>query len=65
MDDCRDIALLKEYLKATKNLADIALLIIDNNRNDLLWTALEMLYEQAQLIADEFCIIGEDKCQTI
>ena len=57
--DKRDISQLKEYLKATKNLADIALLIIDSNRNDLLWTALETLYEQAQLITDEFCIIGE------
>jgi len=63
--DERDISQLKEYLKATKNLADIALPIIDNNRNDLLWTALETLYDQAQLITDEFCIIGEDKCQTI
>jgi len=54
-----DTAILQEYLKTTKNLADIALLIIDNDRNDLLWTALETLYEQAQLITDEFCIIGE------
>ena len=57
--DERDISQLKEYLKTTKNLADIALLIIDNDRNDLLWTALETLYDQAQLIIDEFCIIGE------
>ena len=55
----KDISQLKEYLKTTKNLADIALLIIDNDRNDLLWTALETLYDQAQLIIDEFCIIGE------
>jgi len=63
--DERDRSQLKKYLNTLRNLADIALLIIDSNRNDLLWTALETLYEQAQLITDEFCIIGEDKCQAI
>ena len=63
--DERDRSQLKKYLNTLRNLADISLLIIDSERNDLLWIALEMLYEQAQLITDEFCIIGEDKCQTI
>lgn len=50
---------LPEQLKTTKNLCDIALLLLEqriDKRQTLLPTILEFLYEQVQQILDEQCI---------
>ena len=50
---------LPEQLQTIKNLCDTALLLIAHNRRELLPTILEVLYEQAQIVVDEECVIGE------
>ena len=47
---------LPEQLKTSRNLCDIALLLIRTGNKDLLPTILELLYEQVQQILDERCI---------
>lgn len=49
---------LKEQLKTIRNFTDIALLLISGDKASLLPTVLEALFEQAQAILDEHCIIG-------
>lgn len=47
---------LPEQLKTSRNLIEIALLLINTGNRDLLPTILEFLYEQVQQIVDENCI---------
>ncbi len=51
---------LPEQLKTIRNLCDIALLLRDVGKDELLPTVLELLYEQAQQVVDEQCIEGID-----
>ena len=48
---------LKEYLRTLKNQAEIATLILEANRLDLLPTELECAYETAQFLVDNYCIV--------
>ena len=51
-----EIDWLPEQLKTTKNLCDVALLLLEqriDKRQTLLPTILEFLYEQCQQIIDE------------
>lgn len=47
---------LPEQLKTSRNLIDIALLLIETGNRHLLATVLELLHEQTQTIIDENCI---------
>ena len=47
---------LIEQLKTSRNLIDISLLLIETGNRHLLATALELLYEQTQLIVLENCV---------
>ncbi len=50
---------LLERLQTARNLIDIALILYNMNRDDLLPTVLELLYDQAHLILDEHCIVHD------
>jgi len=47
---------LEEYIKTTKNLCDIAILVMRGNQEYLLPTVLELLYIETQSIVDDYCI---------
>ena len=47
---------LPEQLISISNLCQISQILIDMEREDLLPTALELLFELAQQITDENCI---------
>ncbi len=49
---------LPEQLKTSKNLCDVALLLIETGNRHLLATVLELLYAEIQTIIDENCIKG-------
>ena len=51
---------LEEQLKTTRNLTDIALLLIETNHRELLPTVLELLFEQCQEILDSHCVIKKE-----
>lgn len=51
---------LSEQLKTSRNLIDVALLLLEqrvDKRQTLLPTVLELLYEQVQTIIDEQCVV--------
>lgn len=47
---------LIERLKTTKNRAEIALLLIEMKRDDLVFTVMEDLAYGVQIITDKFCV---------
>ncbi len=52
-----EIDWLPEQLKTSRNLINIALLLIETNNRHLLATVLELLHEQTQTIIYENCIV--------
>ena len=48
---------LPDQLKTSKNLIDIALLLIETNNRRWLPTILELLYAEIQTILDEQCVV--------
>jgi len=50
---------LPEQLKTSRNLIDVALLLIETDNRHLLATILELLHEQTQAIIDENCVVKE------
>lgn len=50
---------LDDQLKTSRNLIDIALLLIDTDNQELLPTILELLLYYAQTIVDKNCIKGD------
>ena len=52
---------LPDQLETIKKLCDISLALIHAETYDLLATPLEYLYEEAQRIIDENCIVEEAK----
>ena len=48
---------LPEQLKTTSKLVEIAQLVILNEREDLLPTVLEFMFETVQQINDESCVV--------
>lgn len=52
---------LLEQLKTIRNLTEISLLLINLNKEELLSTALEYLFEEAQKILDANCVVKNDK----
>ena len=54
---------LPEQLKTIRNLCDISLLLLEqriDKRQTLLPTVLELLYEEAQKIVLENCVVERD-----
>jgi hypothetical protein len=51
---------LTEQIKTVRNLCDIAMLLVIAGKNELLPTILELLYEQAQSIIDDHCVIKHE-----
>lgn len=47
---------LRQTLNTISNLSDIAILVIEARRGDLLPTMLELLYIEAQDLTDQYCI---------
>ena len=47
---------LKEQIQTSKNLCEIALILIEVKREDLLPTVLELLFYYTQTIIDKHCI---------
>jgi len=47
---------LAERLKSSRNRVDIALILIDIDRRDLVYTMLEDLFYGAQIIIDKYCL---------
>ncbi len=58
-DTANEIAPLDECLKSTIKRAQIALLLYQRGRDDLIWTALEDLARGIQDILDQ-CVVNED-----
>jgi len=50
---------LLEQIKTIRNLADIAIMLRNQNRGDLLPTILELLYQEAQSITLANCVKEE------
>ncbi len=48
---------LEEQLKTIVNLSVVAQLLIKQSRWELLPTVLEFLFEQAQEVCDEHCVV--------
>ena len=48
---------LIEDIKTVKNLTEVALLLIQHERNELLPTILELMFIEVQQITDEYCVV--------
>ncbi len=51
-----DTLWLKEHIQTSKNLCEISLILIEQDRQELLPTVLELLHYYTQTIMDEYCI---------
>lgn len=51
-----DTPWLKEHIQTSKNLCEISLILIEQDREDLLPTVFELLHYYTQTIIDEYCI---------
>ncbi len=47
---------LLEKLKTIKNLAEVSIIIHNLNRHDIIYSVMELLYQEAQELLDEHCI---------
>ena len=47
---------LREYLKTTRNLCDVSLIVLEQGRDELLPTVLELMHVETQNIVDEYCV---------
>ena len=54
-----EIIWLKEHIETSKHLCEISLILIKEDREDLLPTVLELLFYYAQTILEEYCIKGD------
>ncbi len=52
-------AKLREQLKTIKNLTEIALILRNVERDDLLPTVIELLFLEAQGLIDNYCVVKE------
>lgn len=51
---------LNEQLNTCENLIELARLAIDYDRKELILTALELLFEQCQMIIEDNCVEGNE-----
>ena len=50
---------LREYLKTTRNLCDVSLIVLEQGRDELMPTVLELLYVETQRLIDDYCVKEE------
>ena len=48
---------LHESIKTIRNLCDIAVILMNVSHRELLPTILELLYQEAQSLVDEHCVV--------
>ncbi len=46
---------LREYLKTTRNLCDVALIVLEHD-DELMPTVLELMHVETQRLIDDYCI---------
>ena len=51
---------LEERLLSARNMIDLALLALYNNRHELLPTAIEGFFCLSQFLIDKYCIVVDD-----
>ena len=51
---------LIEQVKTIRNLCDIAILLREGERNDLLPTILELILMESQQLVENYCIIDKE-----
>lgn len=51
---------LLEQIKTIRNLSEVAILIIETNRNELLCTILELIFAEAQAMNDDNCVVRDE-----
>jgi len=49
-----------EQIKTIRNLCDISLLLVEQNKGELLPTVLELILVESQQVVDETCIVRHD-----
>ncbi len=52
---------LEERLLSTRNMIDLALLALIENKHELIPTALEEAYYKLQRLVDDYCVEREEK----
>ena len=58
-----EIGWLPDQLKTMRNLCDISLILIEREKQELLPTVLELLYQEAQAILDSYCVERKNAIQ--
>jgi len=48
---------LEERLLSARNMIDLALLAFENDRHELIPTAIEESYHKLQLLVDDYCVV--------
>jgi len=48
----------REHLRTSRNLCDIAITLIDNEKEYLLPTVLELLLLEIQALVDKYCVVA-------
>ncbi len=51
---------LREYLKTTRNLCDVALIVLEQGKDELLPTLLELMHVETQRLIDDYCIVEKE-----
>lgn len=47
---------LNEALKTTRNLCDVSLMVLEQDKEELLPTLLELLHVETQRLIDDYCV---------
>ncbi len=47
---------LREYLKTTRNLCNVALIVLEQGKDDLMPTVLELMHVETQRLVDDYCV---------
>ena len=50
---------LLESVKTIRNLAEIAIILREQDKNHLLPTVLELMFQECQSVVDENCVVKE------
>ena len=47
---------LREYLKTTRNLCDVALIVLEQGKDELMPIVLELMHVETQGLIDDYCV---------
>ncbi|KKM18523.1 hypothetical protein LCGC14_1664830 [marine sediment metagenome] len=59
-NDRRRTALAKGILKMTRNLCDVALIVLEQGKDELMPTVLELMHVETQRLIDDYCIVEKE-----